>query len=177
MPRYVAFLRAVNVGGRFVKMADLRDLLTDAGLIDVSTYIQSGNVLFSSSMRSAPKVEAVIEQTLLQRLGFAVDTMVRSRAELDAAISDGNALQDPFGGDGRHMVSMLKASPAPGAQQRLDEWPEPGVRGHFLDRQLHLFYGMPMTESKLTGPKLAKISGCPGTVREWRVLEAVHKLL
>ncbi|MDQ1719685.1 MAG: hypothetical protein QOE89_3638, partial [Pseudonocardiales bacterium] len=119
MPRYVAFLRAVNVGGRFVKMADLRDLLTDAGLIEVSTYIQSGNVLFSSPMRSAPKVEALIEQALLQQLGFAVDTMVRGKAELAAAVSEGNALQDPFGGDGRHMASMLKASPASGAQQRL----------------------------------------------------------
>ena len=53
MPRYVAFLRAVNVGrGRKVEMARLRKLLTEAGYGNVSTYIQSGNVFFDSSSRS-----------------------------------------------------------------------------------------------------------------------------
>jgi uncharacterized protein (DUF1697 family) len=180
MPHYVAFLRAVNVGGRFVKMALLRDALTEAGLQDVSTYIQSGNVLFSSPLRSVVKVESLIEQAIAGNFGFAADTMVRTRAELAGAVAAGEALADPFGdtdAGGRHMVSVLKAEPAADAADKLDAWPEPGVRTRILGRELHLYYGMPMLESTLTGPRLARIIGCPGTVREWRVLLAVNELL
>ena len=53
MPTYIALLRAVNVGGRIYKMADLREHLTESGLEDVETHIQTGNVRFRSSMRSA----------------------------------------------------------------------------------------------------------------------------
>ena len=180
MPSYAAFLRAVNVGGRYVKMALLRDALTAAGLQDVVTYIQSGNLVFSSPLRSAAKVEALIEQVISSEFGFAADTMVRTRAELAAAVVAGAGLADPFGDlpdGGRHMVSVLKAAPVAAAAQKLQDWPEPGVRGILVGRELHLYYGMRMLNSKLTGPRLAKILGCPGTVREWRVLLAVNDLL
>ena len=55
MPSYVAFLRAVNVGGRFVKMAELRAALEDAGFTDVETHIQSGNVFVRSRRRSTAR--------------------------------------------------------------------------------------------------------------------------
>ena len=56
MPSYVVFLRAVNVGGRFVKMADLRTALEQAGFTEVETHIQSGNVLVRSGRRSPAAV-------------------------------------------------------------------------------------------------------------------------
>jgi uncharacterized protein (DUF1697 family) len=177
MPRYAAFLRAVNVGGRFIKMAALRDALTGSGLVDVTTYIQSGNVLLSTPLRSAAKVEAHIERAISASFGFEVDTMVRNQAELAAVVEAGNALADPFGGKARHMVSMLKALPDDEATGKFEAWPEPGVRGLIVGRELHLFYEMSMMDSKLTGPKLAKMLGCPGTVREWRVIVAVNDLL
>ena len=52
MPRYVAFLRAINVGGHIVKMDQLRKLFTQLGLTDVETFIASGNVLFTSPSKS-----------------------------------------------------------------------------------------------------------------------------
>ena len=52
MPRYIAFLRAVNVGGRIVKMDELREHFAAAGFSDVETFIASGNVIFSSSAKS-----------------------------------------------------------------------------------------------------------------------------
>jgi uncharacterized protein (DUF1697 family) len=180
MPRYAAFLRAVNVGGRFVRMAALRDALTAAGLLDVTSYIQSGNLVFATGLRSPAKVEALIEQVIRSEFGFEADTMVRTASELAGAVAAGGELADPFAhleDGGRHMVSVLKAPPAPTAAAALQEWPEPGVRSIIVGRELHLYYAMPMLDSKLTGPKLARIIGCPGTVREWRVLMAVNELL
>ena len=64
MPRYVAFLRAINVGGHIVKMDHLRELFTQLGLTDVETFIASGNVLFTTSSKSGPALEKKIEQAL-----------------------------------------------------------------------------------------------------------------
>ena len=145
-------------------MADLRAGLEREGLAEVSTHIQSGNVLFTSPARSAVKLEARLEQSLASICGFTVDTMVRSAAELARVVASGNALPDP-GGESRHMVAVLKAAPAVTAQRELDAWGESGVRGVRIDRELHLFFQMKMLDSKLTGPKLARILGCPSTVR------------
>ena len=56
MPSYIAFLRAVNVGGLFVKMDSLREALGDAGFSDVQTHIQSGNVFVRSARRTPHRI-------------------------------------------------------------------------------------------------------------------------
>lgn len=80
--RYVAFLRAVNVGGRIVKMDRLRDLFTAMGLRGVETFIASGNVIFESG-HDATSLETRIADALRKALGFDVGTMVRTTADVD----------------------------------------------------------------------------------------------
>jgi uncharacterized protein (DUF1697 family) len=80
--RYVAFLRAINVGGRFVKMDELRRHLTSAGISGVQTFIASGNVIFESAAKSTPRLESSIERSLHKALGYDVATFVRSVPEL-----------------------------------------------------------------------------------------------
>ena len=82
MPRYVAFLRAINVGGHTVAMASLRRHFEDAGCCGVETVIASGNVLFESSSRSAAVLEKRIAAHLEGRLGYAVATFLRTPDEL-----------------------------------------------------------------------------------------------
>jgi len=84
--RYVALLRGINVGGRNkVPMADLRAAMESGGHTDVSTYIQSGNVLFRSSTRRAD-LEASIEQVLERHFGFPIVVVVRSHAQLRSVV-------------------------------------------------------------------------------------------
>lgn len=84
MPRYIALLRGINVGGhKKVPMADLRICLSDAGYDDVVTYIQSGNVALSAASCEAKELSALIER----RFGFAVPVIVRTGDELVAAIA------------------------------------------------------------------------------------------
>src|SRR6188472_1508109 len=83
--RYVAFLRAINVGGHIVKMDHLRTLCEAIPLANVSTFIASGNVLFESKKPRA-QVEAAIEKKLKAALGYDVATMVRSGADLAAIV-------------------------------------------------------------------------------------------
>ncbi|HEX7528041.1 MAG TPA: DUF1697 domain-containing protein, partial [Thermoanaerobaculia bacterium] len=85
MPRLVAFLRALNVGGRVVKMGALKRDFETMGFTDVETFIASGNVVFSS--KGARGLEAKIANALEQELGYAVATFVRTVAEVaDAAV-------------------------------------------------------------------------------------------
>lgn len=80
---YAAFLRGINVGGtRKVPMAELRTLLEKSGFADVRTYIQSGNVLFSSSEKDVDVLGSMIARAIKKKFGFDVPTCVRTVAEL-----------------------------------------------------------------------------------------------
>lgn len=82
--RYVAFLRAINVGGRFVKMDELRRHFASAGFSGVQTFIASGNVIFESAAKATPRLESSIERSLQKALGYEVATFVRSVPDLAA---------------------------------------------------------------------------------------------
>lgn len=84
MPRYVAFLRAINVGGRRVKMEALAEIFRGLGLADVTTFIASGNVLFSAAAKDRSALERKIEKALEKELGYVVETFIRSLAEIAA---------------------------------------------------------------------------------------------
>ena len=80
--KYVAFLRAINVGGnRLVKMDALRGMFESLRFTNVSTYIQSGNVIFESSEADASALKKRIESHLAQSLGFEVETFLRRMNE------------------------------------------------------------------------------------------------
>ncbi len=83
MPRYVAFLRAVNVGGpRTVKMDVLRRVFIELGFTSVVSYIASGNIIFESPVRNVSNLELRIERALLEALAYEVTPFVRTGHEL-----------------------------------------------------------------------------------------------
>lgn len=84
MPRYFAFLRAINVGGHVVKMEALRGHFCDLGLHAVETFIASGNVIFEAKSAKAADLERKIEKRLESVLGYPVATFLRTEAELAA---------------------------------------------------------------------------------------------
>jgi uncharacterized protein (DUF1697 family) len=88
---YIAFLRAVNVGGRVVPMARLRMLFEELGLEGVRTYIQSGNVFFTTKKADRAALGRRIERHLYDALGFEVPTMLRTIEQVEAALD-----LDPF---------------------------------------------------------------------------------
>jgi uncharacterized protein (DUF1697 family) len=164
--RYVAFLRAINVGGHTVKMADLRRSFEAMGFTTLETFIASGNVGFEAETSGDAALEDRIATALQADLGYRVDTFVRTPTEL-AAI----AAHRPFGGldvdssGWRLFVVFVGTPPAPQLIDRLmalssgiDEFEVRGrevywlVRGHYSD-------------SKLSGALLERTLGMPATVR------------
>ena len=83
MFRFIAFLRAINVGGgRTVKMQSLRQVFDSLGFSKVATFIASGNVVFETTTRETKALERKIERALKEALGYEVRTFVRGEAEL-----------------------------------------------------------------------------------------------
>ena len=94
MASHVALLRGINVGGRNkVPMADLREVVASLGYTGVTTYIQSGNVLFSTADTDTAALAAALEAAIEDRFGISAAVVVLSRDELAAALS-GNPYRD-----------------------------------------------------------------------------------
>ena len=86
MTRYVALLRAINVGGHTVKMDVLRKHFSRMGFANVETFIASGNVIFDAKEDEPTALEARIAFELENSLGYAVATFLRTSAELSAIV-------------------------------------------------------------------------------------------
>ena len=84
MPHYIAFLRGMNLGNRRIKMDELRAHCESLKLRNVSTFIASGNVIFESTHQNGQQLSARLQAHLEKSLGYAVDTFVRTRAEVAA---------------------------------------------------------------------------------------------
>jgi uncharacterized protein (DUF1697 family) len=167
MTTYVGLLRAVNVAGRTIKMADLRELLDGMGLQEAQTLLQSGNVVFRSDIRTAAELERLIERELAQRLQLATDVFVRSGREWHEVVKanpfPSEAAQDPS-----HLLAIvLKETPARAHVQALQN----AITGRELvqskARCAYVVYPDGIGRSRLTSALIEKHLGTRGTGRNW----------
>lgn len=161
--RFVAFLRAINVAGRNVKMEQLRRIFASVGLANVETVIASGNVVFESRSKNATAIEKKLQTKLEQSLGYAVATYVRSMKELD-----GIAQHKPFKKipkTGTLFIAFAHARPSLDAQKKLLSAPTKTDKFLFHDREIYWLCLTRFSDSKFSGPSLEKILGISLTVR------------
>lgn len=161
--RYVAFLRAINVGGRVVKMAELKKVFERLQLADVSTFIASGNVIFSSP-KGADALADRIERTLHSTLGYPVVTMVRTVedvatvAQHEAFPSAAAAAASLYVGFMRAAASPAEVSRAMALQTAIDSLQVRGREVYWLARKN-------IAESTITGAAIEKALQTPVTFR------------
>jgi uncharacterized protein (DUF1697 family) len=168
MPTYLAFLRAVNVGGRMVKMAALREHLAENGFSDVATFIASGNVRVTCRLRSTAKVEKQLEEVLVDWLDFEVPTMVRTPQQVLDLYAAGQRLASPLTGKSRHYAAFLRDKPSEDAAERLHAWDEPGERATVVGREVHLW--LSSERPKLTNSRMERIADTVATARDWKTV-------
>jgi uncharacterized protein (DUF1697 family) len=109
MARYVAFLRAVNVGGRVVKMEELKELFAMPGIKNISTYIQSGNVVFDATTEK-DALKTKIEKKLFKELGYEVLVFLKSFADIRNIIKRNPYSENELEGHDLHL-SILSGKP------------------------------------------------------------------
>ncbi len=173
MPRYVAFLRAINVGGHVVKMDHLRALFEAMKVERVETFIASGNVLFDARTGDAAALERRIEKHLERALGYEVLTFVRSPAEIAAAAAY-EPFGDPAGLPPAHAiyVGFLKATPTDAAREKLLGYRTKIDDLHVREREVYWRSIKSLRESLFTSALLEKTLG-PATMRN---VSTVRKL-
>lgn len=170
MARFVAFLRAINVGGRTVKMDHLRRLFAGMGFANVETFIASGNVIFDAAATDTAALERRIEAGLQDALGYRVDTFIRTPAELV-----GIAAVWPFGEDERAaphtlFIAFLGATPDEASQERLLVFSTAVDAFHIDGREAYWLRRDAVGESSFAGGALEKALGMPATVRNGRTV-------
>ena len=172
----IALLRAVNVGGRKLLMAELRQLAADLGLEAPRTLIQSGNLVFGSAMDGA-ELETLLERETLARLGIATDFIVRGPEAWRDLIA-ANPHRDMAKHDPAHlMVMVLKSAPGETDVEALKAW-IPGREALVaVGRQLYITYPDGAGESKLTNTAIERRLGVRGTSRNWNTVTKLGAML
>jgi uncharacterized protein (DUF1697 family) len=162
--RYVAFLRAINVGGHTVKMDRLRALFAELGLKNVETFIASGNVLFDAPSAGLTKLELRIEAHLEEALGYEVLTYIRPLSSL-ASVATGHPF-DSHEADGHALsIGFLKAPLSADRSAALKALANDYDTFHVGDRQVYWLCRGRISDSKLFGKVLDRAMGSPATFR------------
>ena len=175
MKRVVGLLRAVNVGGRKVLMADLKRVVAQAGFDAPQTLLASGNVLFGTTLSPARTAET-LEAAILKDLGVPTDVMVRDRDELAAVIAanpfpevartNPNWLLAMFlSGDPQGELSSLGGACVSGEEVRLG----PGC--------LYIAFPDGVGASKLSNAVIERRLKVRGTGRNWNTVGKLRDLL
>jgi uncharacterized protein (DUF1697 family) len=168
VPRQIALLRGVNVGGnKRVEMARLRALLEELGYRDVRTYVNSGNIVFSGRRRSEQHLEAAIARTF----GFEVAVVLRTRDEV-ADIVRANPLREIATDPAKHLVVFC------GAEAATDLDPEDFAPEtfHVRGREVYVWAPGGLGTSELAKRLATKSLGDKSTARNWRTVEKLLAL-
>jgi uncharacterized protein (DUF1697 family) len=147
MATYIAFLRAINVGKRTFRKDAIVRACEAAGCTDVVTYINTGNVRVTTTLRSRAKVEAALEKAFSAEAGFEVPTIVFTPKELSAVAAHGEEVGRAH--DGRHYVSLLKDTPTAAAVATLEGAGKDGERAEVAGRGVQLLLGKDYHSAKL----------------------------
>jgi uncharacterized protein (DUF1697 family) len=177
VPRYVALLRSVNVAGHGrIAMADLTASFRTLGHTDVSTYIQTGNVLFISPSQSAARLVAAAEQQLAADFGASPAVLLRTVPDL---LRVGRS--SPYAARGedpaRHHVTFLASAPT--AARRAAFTPPASGRDELVVDGLEVYVHTPdgYAGTKLTGSYLERHLGVVSTTRNWNTVSKLCALI
>lgn len=178
MARYVALLRGINLGGRRLKMEELRAAFTALGFTEAQTLLASGNVIFASELADQTQLKGQIESGLEAEFGFPVPTILRSQFQIEALGQADPAAGIPAHKDTKLHVSFLDA-PLPAEIKLPHISPDPDFEVHRID-DLHLFDIVrlgPSTGSVDLMDWLANNFGLGATTRTWNTVLKIQAKL
>jgi len=164
MRKYVAFLRAINVGGHTVKMDQLRRIFEALDLGNVETFIASGNVIFDSAAKSTRALEEKIESSLHKTLGYPVATFIRSTTELNS-IAKYNPFDHDTQSESALYIGFLAKKPTDEAARALISRVTKVDDFHIAGREVFWRVRTKFSESEFSGARLEKTLGMQTTIR------------
>ena len=169
---YVAFLKAINVGGHVVKMDTLRELFSELKFSNIETFIASGNVIFETKSTPDRRLEEKIEKHLEASLGYAVGTFVRSIEEIHAI-----SMYQPFSSEAVKAatvvnVGFLNEALSASAVEQAITFKSDVDDFHIRGREAYWLCRIRQSDSKFPAKKFEKVTGST----TWRNMNTVVRL-
>jgi uncharacterized protein (DUF1697 family) len=176
MIRYIAFLRGINVSGqKIIKMETLRQAFTVAGFGDVKTYIQSGNILFTTVDQDTNQLILRIENLIEKTFGFRTDIILRKLTDIEFIVN--SAIFNTFRSEeGKYYITFLKHAyteplsvPVFSKNRDVEIVHHNSVDFYSISTAYKGTYGFPNSF-------IEKLTGIPATTRNPNTLEKILKL-
>ncbi|MBL4933279.1 DUF1697 domain-containing protein [Clostridium paridis] len=180
MTTFIALLRGINVGGKnIIKMAELKKVLESIGLLEVKTYIQSGNVLFKSNENEnilKERIECEIEKafkislTVVLRTSSELEDIINNCPFSDEQIKDAESQSDTE----CLYVALLLISPLQENIEKLKSYKSENDEYSVIEKDVYLLFKNSIRNSKLAN-NLHKLD-VPATVRNWKTINKLFAL-
>lgn len=178
MASYISIIRGINVSGqKLIKMTDLRQLYENLGFEKVTTYLQSGNVLFSSTEKDTRVLEELIASVIKNSFGFDVPVIVLKAETLEVIIRDNPFVHDEDKDVSFLYVTFLSASPlkSPDLEKILTKR-KPREEIAFVSNVVYLYCPNGYGTTKLNNNFLETKLKVKATTRNWKTTTELLKL-
>lgn len=171
----IVLLRGINLGSHNrIAMPELRDALTDSGLQDARTYVQSGNIVLETEL-SVDALVAEVERVIAERFSLQIPVVVRTRDELAAVVE-----HDPLGAEAvepkRYQVSFLSQALDPAVATKLHARVAPSERLVIDERELYAWHPEGVARSKLWSALAGRGIGVTATARNWTTVTTLPEM-
>ena len=176
MKTFISMLRGINLGAKNrIAMPALKNLYETLGLTDVVTYVQSGNVIFSSPQADETQLAADLTAAIQQTLGLDVPVLVRDRDCFERLIV-GNPFTVRDEDATKFHITFLAQLPDPALMEKLIL--PPGCTDEFVleDRELYLFCPGGYGETKLSNTFFERKLKMVATTRNWKTVNALYQM-
>ena len=175
MPKFIAFLRAINVGGHVVKMEQLRQLFVAMGFAEVETFIASGNVIFESKSKDPAALQRQIETHLHKSVGYEVATLVRTLDELDRIAKYRPFSEGELNAQGNTLyVGFIADNPGKATSQKVEALANDVDDLKVTGREVYWLCRTSFSDSKISSALLERTLGTKATFRN---INTIRRLL
>jgi uncharacterized protein (DUF1697 family) len=174
MQTFIALLRGINLGNHYkLKMPALKTMFENMGFQSISTYLQSGNVIFDSTETDISSLETKIEAQILETFGYVVPTLIRTRKDLQR-IADANpfpeqTLENPIQ---PYVIFLKDASPTSQLELPASE----AAEHQFGELEIFVHYPNGSHASKLSNNFVEKKLKTTASSRNWRTVLALLEM-
>ena len=178
MVTYISMLRGINVSGqKIIKMTELKALFESAGFKEVTTYIQSGNVIFKSKESDPSAVSATIVKAIDKKFGYQVVVVIREPKEMAAVIK-----KNPFVGkrgvdEERLYVAFLEAKPAPALVKALEPLTAKSKDEYeVIGKEIYMHFPGGMGKTLFSNNFFEKKLKVAATTRNWNTVKTLYSM-
>lgn len=176
MAVFLSILRGINVSGqKLIKMPDLKALYEELGLKNVSTYIQSGNVIFESS--NSKSLSERIEKKILEKYAFHVPVMIRDVNEIQEVIDGNTYLKEKNIEPEKLHITFLEKEPSPENLNKIKDLNYEPDRFYISGKTIYLHCPNGYGKTKLTNTFFENKLKVSATTRNWKTTNEILKMM